>query len=114
MNESGEADTEFSNIYFFLPSITDRNEEINKYQKNVSISPIGITQQQLNNWVGVDFNPAKLDLFRADKAIMSAAVAECLRHMDDISSSNIGRNSEALLSTREVEVPVDRIIGSGV
>ena len=31
MNESCEADTEFSNIYFFLPSITDRNEEINKY-----------------------------------------------------------------------------------
>ena len=45
---------------------------------------------------------------------MSATVAECLRYMGDISNSNIGRNSEALLSTREVEVPVDRIIESGV
>ena len=78
--------------------------------KNVSISPINITQQQFNNWAGVDFNPAKLELFGADKAIMSAAVAECLRHIiNDLSSSNVVRNFEALLSKREVEVPVDWI-----
>ena len=49
MIESGEADAEFSNIYFFLPSITDRNEEINQYLNNVSISPIDVSQEQLNN-----------------------------------------------------------------
>ena len=32
------------NIFFFLPSIIDRSEEINKYLNNVSISPIDITQ----------------------------------------------------------------------
>ena len=31
MSESGEADAKFSNIFFPLPSITDRNKEINKY-----------------------------------------------------------------------------------
>ena len=107
MIESGEADAEFSNIYFFPSSITSRNEEINKYLKNVSISPIDITQQQFNNWAGVDSNPAKLDLFGADKAIMSAAVVECLRHINNICNSNVVRNPEALLSKREVEVPVD-------
>ena len=77
--------------------------------ENVSISPIDITQQQFNNWAGVDSNPAKLDLFGADKAIMSAAVVECLRHINDICNSNVVRNPEALLSKREVEVPVDWI-----
>ena len=71
MIESGVADTEFSNNYFFLYFITDRNEENNKYLNNVSISPINISQEQLNNWAGVEFNPSKLDLVGSDKALMS-------------------------------------------
>ena len=45
MIESDEIDDEKSNIYFFLPSITDRSEEINNHLNNVSISPINISQQ---------------------------------------------------------------------
>ena len=107
--ESGEADGEFSNVYFLLPSITDRNEEINKYLNNVSISPIDVSQEKLNNWAGVEFNPSKFDLFGSDKALMSAAVVKCLRHINNISNSNVVRNADGLLSRREVEVPVDLI-----
>ena len=35
MIETGEIDSDFSNIYFFLLSITDRSEDINQYLKNV-------------------------------------------------------------------------------
>ena len=42
----------FSNIYFFLPAITDRSKDINQYLNNVSISPIDITQSQLKDWAG--------------------------------------------------------------
>ena len=108
MIESGEADAEFSNIYFFLPFITDRNEEINKYL-NVSISPTDVSQEHLNNWAGVEFNPSKLDLFANDKALMSAAVAKCLRYIKNISISNVVRNADGLLSRKEVKVPVDWI-----
>ena len=45
MTESGKVDSEKSNIYFFLSSITDRSEEINKYLNDVWISPINISQQ---------------------------------------------------------------------
>ena len=45
MIETGEINSEFSNIYFFLPSITDRIEDINQYLKYVSISTIDITQK---------------------------------------------------------------------
>ena len=54
MIETGEIDSEFSNIYFFLPSITDRTEDINQYLISVSISPIGITQKQFDDWAGVN------------------------------------------------------------
>lgn len=50
MIESGEGEIEYSNIYFFLPSITDRYEEKNKYLKKISIFPVDITQYQLNGW----------------------------------------------------------------
>lgn len=55
MIESGKVDSELSNISFFLPYITDRNEDKNKFLKNVSVSPIDITQQQFNKWAGVEF-----------------------------------------------------------
>ena len=94
-------------IFFFLPTITDRNEDIDKYLKNLSISPINITEEQFNKWAGVDFNPAKLDMFGADKTIRSAAVIECLRHINSVSNSNVLKNTDALLSKREVKVHVD-------
>ena len=52
MIESGEVEGDFSNIYFFLPTITDKSEEVIKYVNNVSLSPVDITQSQLNDWVG--------------------------------------------------------------
>ena len=44
MIESGGLDLDFSQLLFFLPSVTDRPEEINQYLKNVSITPINIKQ----------------------------------------------------------------------
>ena len=73
------------------------------------IYPIGITQKQFNNCAGCEFNPAKLDLFGADKTIMSSAIIQCLRHINDISNSNLVRNADAFLSQKEVEVTVDWI-----
>ena len=110
MIESDEADAEFSNIYFFLPSITNTSEEINKYLNNFSISPTEVSQEQLNNWAGVEFNSSKLDLFGSDKALMSAAVGKCLRHVNNIFNSNVVRNADGLLPRKEVEVPVDWIV----
>lgn len=62
MIKSGELHLEFLQLYFFLPSVTDRSEEINQYLQNFSITPINIKQQQQNAWAqnGV-FKPAKLD-----------------------------------------------------
>ena len=97
MIESGEVEGEFSNIFFFLPSITDRSEEIDKYLNNGLISPIDITQQQLNGWAETSFDPSNLDIY---------AVINCLKHMNNICNSNIVRNAEGLLSRKEVDATV--------
>ena len=71
---------------------------------NVSISTIDITQSQLDDWAGTKFDPSKFDLFGLEKNTMSDAVVKCLRHMNDISNSNIVHNAGGLLSRREVEL----------
>ena len=40
--ESRELRTDFSNLYFFLPSLTDRSENINKPVDSVNLSKIDI------------------------------------------------------------------------
>ena len=61
---------------------------------NVSISPIDISQEQLNNWSGSNFDPSKLGLFGLEKNTMSDAAVKCLKNMNDISNSNIVRNAD--------------------
>ena len=92
---------------FFTSATTNINEEINKYLNNFSTSTIDVSQEQLNNWAGIEFNLSKLDLFKSDKTLMSAAAVQCLRHINDISNSNVIRNADDLLSRRAVWVPVD-------
>ena len=109
MIESGVVDGDFSNIYFFLPVITNRLEEISQYLINVSFSPVDINQGQLDTWSGIKFDPSKLDLFGLEKSIMSDAVVKCLKQINNISNSNIVCNADGVLSRREVDVPVDWI-----
>ena len=58
MIERGEADNELLNIYFFLPAITDRSEEINQYLNNVPVSKTYMSQEQMNTWSGSKFDPS--------------------------------------------------------
>ena len=95
-------------IFFFLLSLIEV-KITNKYLKNVSTSPIDITQKQFDDSAICSFNPAKLDLFGADKAFMSAAVIHCLGHISNISNPHFVRNADAFSSQKEVEVPLDWI-----
>ena len=70
----GGVEGKMSNIFFFLPSITDRSEKIDIYLNSVSISPIDITQQQLNGWAETLFDPSKLDTYGLEKNMMTDAV----------------------------------------
>ena len=51
------SETEFSNVFFFLPSTTDRIEKISRYMNSVSLVPIDIEVSEF----GEKFDPSKLD-----------------------------------------------------
>ena len=53
MFKSVELDTDFSRLYFFLPSITDRCEEINQHLKCVNIHPFDLEEKEF----GAVFEP---------------------------------------------------------
>ena len=43
--ETGNLQATFSNVYYFLPSTTDRSKEINRHLNSVNLSPIDIPEK---------------------------------------------------------------------
>ena len=110
--ESGEIDKEMSEMFFYLPYITDRSEEINQYSENVSISHFDINQQQLDIWAGnTPLRPEKLDFAELKSEKMKAAVVKALERITGVSNSNLVKNADRLLcrkkSTAEVKWVAD-------
>ena len=56
-------DKDFSKIFFFLPSTTDRVEDINMYMNSVNLMPTDIEPSEF----GEDFNPSTLDFKNPDR-----------------------------------------------
>ena len=105
MIESGEVEGEMSNIFFFLPSITDRSEDINKYLNNVDRHHLATVEQ-----LGQNSFWSRIDTYGLEKNTMNDAVINCLKHMNDISNSNIVRNAYGLFSRKEVDAPVAWVV----
>ena len=59
--KSGNLQTTFSNVFYFLPSTTDRSQEINRYLGSVNLSPIDIPENSFETKENVSFDPSKLD-----------------------------------------------------
>ena len=55
MVESVELNTDFSKVYYFLPSITENTEEINQYMICMNSHPFDIDEKEF----GDDFKPNK-------------------------------------------------------
>ena len=75
--ETGALQTKFSQIYYFLSSVTDRVEEINRYMGSVNLLPIDIPEETFEV-DGIPFNPSKLDCDNPDKGKMTQAVVKML------------------------------------
>ena len=69
--ESGALQTNFSKIYYFLSSITDQVEEINRYMGSVNLLSIDIPEQTFEV-DGVAFDPSKLDYKNPGKEKMTS------------------------------------------
>ena len=64
--ESGAFQTEFSKIYYFLPSVTDRVEDINRHMGSPHLLVINISEDTFKV-DGVPFDSSKLDYDNPDK-----------------------------------------------
>ena len=59
--------TDFSKVYFFLPSIMDRIEKINRHMGSVNLVPIDISEDTYEAEDGVEFNLYKLDYENSER-----------------------------------------------
>ena len=81
--KSGGLQTTYSNVYYFLPSTTDRSEGINRHLGSVNLSPIDIPENSFETRSNISFDPSKLDIYCPEKQVMTDAVVKMLRKVTD-------------------------------
>ena len=104
--ESDTLQTPFSNVYYFLPSTTDRSEEMNRHLGSVHLSPIGIPEKTFERKDNVAFDPSKLVINCQEKEKMSQSVVKMLKKITNLSNSNLTRNADGLFSQKSIDANV--------
>ena len=85
---------ESSSLFYFLPSLSDRKEEINQHLNNVSLSPVDVTVDLIERFSeNVSFKP---DLLSSSDEKERKPQIEMLyglfKHMATLSNENLERN----------------------
>ena len=60
--ETGQSQIDFSNLYYFLSSITDRSESINQDMNSVNFMPTEIPEKTFQVKYNIALDPSKLNL----------------------------------------------------
>ena len=89
-------DTDFSEIFFFLPSITERVEDTNKCMNSVNLMPIDIEPSEF----GENFVPSTLDFENSDKKKNRESLLKVLGKIVDLINSNFQKNEDGLLASK--------------
>ena len=87
------SETDF-NVFFFLPSTTDRIEEINRYLGSVNLSQIDIDVSDF----GPNFDPSRRDYAGPQKECIRESVLKVLKKVVDLSNQNLQWNTDGLLA----------------
>ena len=99
----------FSNLYYFLPSINDMVEKINRHMGSINLTPIDIPGNTFEVEDNVQFDPSKLDYECKKKEKITKAVVKMLKKIIVISNRNLIKNADSLFSTRNVDEDVEWI-----
>ena len=87
--------SESSSLFYFLPSVSDRKEEINQHKNNVSLSPIDITTDFIESF-SVEQVSFKPDLLSSSDEKERKPQTEMLyglfKHIATMSNQNLERN----------------------
>ena len=90
---------EMSQLFFFLPAITDRKESLNQYLENVNITPVDVDKKKLDTLCGKPFDPSRLDF---ESVKMRSAVISALKEIASLTNSNLKRNADALMCKENI------------
>ena len=102
VNEKRNED--YSKMFYYLPSISDRKEEINQYKSNVSLVPTDVTLEFINSFSSekqYNFQPNLLN--SQDEKVREPHVKvlrELFKHIASYSNQNLERNI-MYLNTKE-------------
>ena len=102
---------DYSTMFYFLPSITDRKEKINQFKSNVQLYPVSVQYDEFS-----DYNKDKRPFFPQhlesdDSKLRSLAretVVNYMKHIANYSNSNLKRNAKSLILT-DKSVAVDEL-----
>ena len=86
---------ESSSLFYFLPSQSDRKEDINQYMNNVALSPIDITVDFIESFSAekVSFRPDLLDSSdEKERKPQTEMLYGLFKHIATVSNRNLERN----------------------
>ena len=92
---NGDRSESSSSLFYFLPSISDRKEEINQHKNNVSLNPIDITTDFIESFSAekVSFKPDLLDSSdEKERKPQTEMLYGLFNHISKVSNQNLERN----------------------
>ena len=94
-----------SDLFFYLPSITDRKESINRYKDQVSLVPVTSTIADISKFSleGYHFDPVHLD--QVGEACTNARLTlyGYFQNACKVSNANLIRNVYALIKEKKID-----------
>ena len=111
--ESGALNTDFSWVYFCLPSITDRIEKINRHMGSVNLVPIDISEDTFEVEGDIEFDLYKRDYENSEKSAIKDSILEVLKKIVDLSNSNLLKNADSFLATKLMDRDVQWVGDTG-
>ena len=96
--DQNELGVKQSDIFFFLPATSDRNEEILQWKDNVHLHPIDLSLDNLKSEMSVtSFDPSLLE----NKQLRSTLVPgfyKVMKKVAELSNQSLVRNSDSFIS----------------
>ena len=102
-----------SRLFFFLPSITDRKEKINRWVNNVNLHLINCLYDDFENYVpqGPDIEKSgiqsqDLDFHTVEQVRLRTrqCILNFMKHAAEHSNNNLIRNSNALMQSKDAKL----------
>ena len=93
-----------SDICFYLPSITDRKEDINRYKSMVSLVPVTSSIKDISVFSpdGYQFNPKHLDESGKNLEYARETLYSYFKNVAKVSNSNLIQNVYALMKKKNI------------